>query len=136
MLNKLINVVKRDGFRYSAVRIIARLLRVEIGIHRAKSKAWAIIQAQHDYTVGYGIFKGMKLNKTVWWSKNDQVTQLLGSYEEHIQQKLKYFAHKGPKAFVDIGAADGYFAVGAIVSGIFERVYAFEIAHSGRDKIR
>jgi len=54
------------------------------------------------------------------------ITQTLGVYEKHILEKLIYFSKKQNLYFIDIGAADGYFAIGAAFSNIFKKVYAFD----------
>jgi tRNA G46 methylase TrmB len=90
---------------------------------------------KYNYEVAYGPFKGMKLNKDIWWSKNDRITQTLGTYEEHILESLIDFRNKGATRLIDIGAADGYFAVGMAYAKIYKNVYAFEIEQQGRYRI-
>lgn len=136
MFSKLIKALKRDGLRYMVIRLLAKLLGEEIGIQRTKTTAWNILKARYGYTVAYGPFKGMQLAEDVWWSKNDRTTQLLGIYEERVFTKLRYFAQHGAKTFIDIGAADGYFAVGMAYSGIYKNVFAFEIEERGRESIK
>ena len=135
MIFRLIRVVKRDGFLLTFIRVIAHFLRVEIGMQAAKNKAWEILLKKYNYTVAHGSFKGMKLNQKVWWSKNDYITQTLGIYEEHILKKITNFAKSGASTLIDVGAADGYFAVGMAYSNIYKNVYAFEIEKEGRDRI-
>lgn len=135
MIFRLIRVIKRDGLLLAFIRVLAKLLRVEIGIQSVKNKVWEILLKKYNYTVAHGAFKGMKLNKKVWWSKNDYITQTLGIYEEHILQKITHFAKNGSTTLIDVGAADGYFAVGMAYSNIYQKVYAFEIEKEGRDRI-
>ena len=66
---------------------------------------------------------------------NDRITQTLGTYEEHILQKMIHFSKKGSSLLIDIGAADGYFAVGMAYANFYEKVCAFEIEQEGRDRI-
>ena len=135
MIFRLIRVVKRDGFLPAFIRVLAKFLRVEIGIQAEKNKAWEILLKKYNYTVAHGAFKGMKLNKKLWWSKNDRITQTLGIYEEHILKKITHFAKSGTSTLIDVGAADGYFAVGMAYSNICQKVYAFEIEKEGRDRL-
>ena len=126
---------KRAGIRQTIVRFVAKILHVEVGIQLAKNKAYKILSEKYDFRVAYGPFKGMQLNKNIWWSRNDLITQTLGIYEEHILEKIKFFSKYGATAFIDIGAADGYFAVGMAYSKLYEKVYAFEIEEDGRNRI-
>lgn len=136
MVARLIKVLRRDGLSFLIVRLIANILRVEIGIQRAKNKAWAILKERYSFVIAHGPFKGMLLAEDVWWSGNDRITQTLGVYEEHVLKKLRLFSGQGAKRFIDIGAADGYFAVGMAYAKIYSEVYAFEIDLKGQEKIK
>ncbi len=62
--------------------------------------------------------------------------QILGSYEEHIIHLLKEFSGDRYSQFIDIGAADGFFAVGVVRSQIYSNSIAFEISEKGRETIK
>ena len=85
--------------------------------------------------VKYGPFQGLRLNRKTWWGKSDLGAQCLGLYEKEIldeiggQRKGKY------QTFIDIGAADGYYAVGMLLAGIVDNVISFEISEVGREAI-
>ena len=136
MFRRLIRILQRERLSYLIVDCIAKLLRVNIGMNRAKYKARNILEERYGYTVAHGPFKGMKLSENITWSKNDQITQTLGIYEEHVLSKLIYFSSEGSKRFIDIGAADGYFAVGLAFSKIYQEVYAFEINPKSQQQIK
>jgi hypothetical protein len=135
VINRIYRVLQRDGISLFLVKAIAKILRVDMGIQVEKNKAWDILFGKYNYAVAYGPFKGMKLNKNVWWSKNDRITQTLGVYEEHVLKKMCLFADKGAKKLIDVGAADGYFAVGMAYSKIYSNVVAFEIETEGQNRI-
>ncbi|MDT8311037.1 MAG: FkbM family methyltransferase, partial [Methylophaga sp.] len=88
-----------------------------------------------DATVCYGPFKGLKLASDIWWGKGDRASMLLGLYEKELLQKI-VDVPRSFNQFLDIGAADGYYAVGVLVSGIFERSVCFEISEKGRSVIQ
>lgn len=132
MIKRIIRVIKRDGISLFIIRVLARILRVDIGYQAAKNKAWKILESKYGNEIAYGPFKGMKLSDEVWWSNNDRITQMLGIYEEHVLKKLSFFAKQGATRFVDIGAADGYFAIGMAYSKIYSKVLAFEIEPTGQ----
>jgi len=87
-----------------------------------------------DGVVGYGLFKGLKLNKETWWGKSDLGSQCLGLYEKEI---LTLISNKGPyDVFLDLGAADGYYAVGMLYSRMTKKVVCFETSKEGQVAIR
>ena len=136
MINKIIRVYKQEGLVFLFVRIVAKILKVDVGMQRVKAKAWTILKDRYNLVIAYGPFKGMMLSEDVWWSKSDLITQTLGIYEEHVLDKLIYFSNKGAKSFIDIGAADGYFAVGMAFSKTYPEVHAFEIDPKGQEYIK
>ena len=123
---KLLKSLSRDGLRLTIVKICMRLLKIPNEIERTKIEVLKILLAKYNYSVAYGPFKGMKFNPNSTWSKYDLITQTLGVYEKHILEKLILFSKKQNLHFIDIGAADGYFAIGAAYSNIFKKVYAFD----------
>lgn len=86
-------------------------------------------------TVRYGPFKGLKLERDTWWGSLDLGSQCLGLYELEI---LNFIAQIEPgqfSNFIDIGAADGYYATGMLKSGKFPKAICFEQSEKGRDTI-
>jgi hypothetical protein len=65
----------------------------------------------------------------------DRASMLLGLYEKEILDTLQ---HKPDnyRIFIDIGAADGYYGVGAVKSGLFDISYCYEITEDGRSVIK
>jgi len=99
---------------------------------QSKTRVLKHLRCLYGETVEYGPFKGMKLGSKVWWSQYDVITKLLGVYEEHIVEQLGCFYSTSTVPFVDIGAADGYFAVGVAKLDWAEKVFAFEISPVAR----
>ena len=110
-----------------------KILKSPNEIEKKKNKVLNHLIKIHGYKVAHGIFKEMKLNKNIYWSKYDLITHILGVYEEHILDQLVKFSNLNNKIFIDIGAADGYFAIGSAYSGLFKKIYAFEIQKNGRE---
>ncbi|MCC6414401.1 MAG: hypothetical protein IT582_00615 [Opitutaceae bacterium] len=52
--------------------------------------------------------------------------KLAGSYEMEVHEYLRRLFAGPPDVFVDVGAAEGYYAVGALFAGWCARVIAFE----------
>lgn len=83
--------------------------------------------------VRYGPLAGMRLIEASSWG-NDKAAKLLGFYEHELMAAL--VPALGPdKLFVDIGAADGFYAVGLLKAGLAERCIAFELTPAGRQVI-
>lgn len=104
-------------------------------INAARLKMSEYLAATHNNTVAYGPFKGMTLPENNWWGQLDVGGQILGTYERHVQEKIAELAAPA-SVFVDIGSADGYFAVGAVKAGLFEHAICFEMSEKGRDVLR
>ena len=60
---------------------------------------------------------------------------ILGLYEKEIIEILLNTS-KERSVFIDIGAADGYYAVSSVKNYFFNRSYCFEIEQKGRSVIR
>ena len=135
IFKKIYKIIIRDGFRYTIIRIFARILGQNLEIQRVKDKVLNMLLEKHDYRVAYGPFKGMHLNYDTWWSKNDLITQTLGIYELHIISKIIELSNRGVNQLIDVGAADGYFCIGMTYANIYKKAYAFEIQEEGRNNI-
>ncbi len=86
-------------------------------------------------TVAYGPFKGMKFSNQATWSRLDRGSMLLGIYEKEIQESLSQVP-ASHNTFIDIGAADGYYAVGVLVGKLFVKTHCFEMNEASRNVIR
>jgi hypothetical protein len=85
--------------------------------------------------VKYGPFKGLSLNRETWWGKSDLGAQCLGLYEKEILDAIGTQERGRYHTFIDIGAADGYYAVGMLLAGIVDNVISFEVSEAGRTAI-
>ena len=84
-------------------------------------------------TVSQGLFKGLHLNSDTWWGKSDLGAQCLGLYEKEI---LDLISSQGPfDTFLDIGAADGYYAVGLLHAKMTKKAICFESSAEGQRAI-
>ena len=88
-----------------------------------------------DGVVKYGPFKGLKLDKDTWWGKLDLGSQCLGLYEKEILDQIGSIDSNKYQTFIDIGAADGYYAIGMLTSRIAKKTICFEQAQKGREAI-
>lgn len=67
---------------------------------------------QHGWTVQSGPFAGMILPDRVAWGDGDLLPKLLGCYEAELQATIAEMALAPPDLVINIGAAEGYYAVG------------------------
>ena len=84
-----------------------------------------------DCTVRYGPFSGLNLGRSHAWSSRDLASKLFGVYEQEVTTQLVRVS-KNKRVLIDIGAADGYYAVGAVLGNLFERCIAFEANQESR----
>lgn len=111
-------------------------LGIKDEITKAKEKVLAHVLNVHNGVVAYGPFKGMKLSRDVWWGRFDVISKTLGTYEQHVVEKLFQLRKSTRGPFVDIGAADGYFAIGAAISGLGDLVFAYESSADARGALK
>ena len=78
----------------------------------------------------------MQLALKATWSDGDLISKLLGVYEEELHPAIAEFASQSYGAIVDIGAADGYYAVGAARLFATTPVHAFDIDQSSHQILR
>lgn len=88
------------------------------------------VYAQLGGVVAHGPFKGMAISEQSSWG-NDKAAKLLGLYEQQLAQAL-VSACRPNTVFVDLGAADGYYAVGLTHARLVERCIAYEMTEQGR----
>lgn len=86
---------------------------------------------QHGLTVMAGPFEGMKyLSEAVCSSLTPK---LLGSYESELHEALAQIIATSYQTVVDIGCAEGYYAVGLALRLKNARVYAFDTDPHARE---
>jgi hypothetical protein len=87
--------------------------------------------AVHGDRVLHGPFTGLRY----WRGGDAPVAKLLGTYESEISPWFTDVLADPPPLFVDIGAADGYYAVGVKVASPETEVVAFEISATARGEL-
>lgn len=81
-----------------------------------------------------GPIKGFRfIEESFWGGVSDTATKIFGLYE---QQNLAVFERQRKSVLVDIGAADGFWGVGLVFAGKFEKSICFEISSTGQRVIR
>ena len=135
-LRTAVGVFRERGVVGLVKLILRKIFFLPDEINLAKKTVLEHIKSLHNNTVRYGPFENMQLAEKVWWGGGDAIPKILGTYERHIQDYLVSLKDKVQGPFIDIGAADGYFALGVLVGGLFDKTYAFEISEQGQEVLR
>lgn len=104
-------------------------------IARRRLKIAKQLNQLFNSTVHYGPFRGLQLTTNTWWGGADRSAVLLGLYEKEVLDSLTQLPEKY-KIFIDLGAADGYYGIGVLLSNLFEKSYCFEISEKGQEVIK
>lgn len=121
----------RAGDSIGAVRALIRPHHTERRIVEARAEVSRYLRNLHDNTVAYGPFKGLILPSSSSWGGHDIAAKILGSYESAVVERISNYAHHDG-LLVDIGAADGYFAVGAMKAKLYAQCICFELSEKSR----
>lgn len=116
------------------IRIFLGKFSVNFLINKRRIQISKSLSKQMNATVRYGPFSGFILGTDYEWGKADIGNMLLGLYEKEVLQSL----HEVPashRTLVDVGAADGYFAIGCLVANLFDTVYCFESSPEAQKKL-
>jgi hypothetical protein len=96
----------------------------------------AAAAAEFGWTVCDGPFAGMKLPQRSAWGDGDLLPKLLGFYEAELHETIREIAAAAPDLVLNIGAAEGYYAIGMalLLPGAF--VHAFDTETLAQDICR
>ena len=142
-LKILINKVKKRDFKWLILEVLSKITfkKLELRIDKVVEKKRIILSSKiskmYNNTVQQGPFKGMVINEDQFWGQGDRSSKILGLYEKEIQDLIVSIQKdKNYSTFVDIGGADGFFAIGSLVNNLFEKCEVFEISKKGRISIQ
>jgi hypothetical protein len=129
----------RDGLRAAAWRVAPgrmadRARTYEVGVRQRTGLAnlGATFLRAHGDRVLHGPVAGLRLCSDRIAEIDAPVAKLLGSYEQEIHGAIAAALARSPKLFVDLGAADGYFAAG-VAKAAKVPVHAFDLSPNARD---
>jgi len=108
-----------------------------IGVDDRRRQLSYDFDAIFDSTIRYGHFAGLKMLplEQVWWNSLDRAGILFGQYEREVTDLIYRLSNSSNGVFIDVGAADGIYAVGVLKNKLFERVIAFEQSLKGQRNI-
>ena len=108
---------------------------ISIAIDKKRKFLSRELSERLKHTIKYGPFAGMVLSKDYWWGGSDKGAILLGIYEQEVLNAIMSVPKKY-NVFIDLGAANGYYSVGSLISQKFKKSFSFEISLKGRDIIQ
>ncbi len=96
----------------------------------------AAFAQQHGWVVQGGPFAGTVLSERAAWGDGDMLPKLIGCYETELHGILGSIAERDPDLVVNVGAAEGYYAVGLarLLPNAF--VHAFDSTAASHDICR
>jgi hypothetical protein len=86
-----------------------------------------VYQADHGLTVKRGPFEGLNYPAEFMTDSGDVVAKMLGLYELELTGVFEEWIVAGFDRVLDVGSAEGYFAVGLALASPRTTVYAFDI---------
>jgi len=128
---------KTEGLGFTLRNVAYRLKykrSTDFKIEQRRLQIASRLEREFNSTIAYGPFRGLRLRPDNWWGI-DRSGKLLGLYEHEILQSLVSI-RKDYRTFVDLGAADGYYGIGVLVSNLFDHSICFEQSKKGREVIR
>lgn len=102
---------------------------------RMRQTYFDTVVADHDYRVQAGPFKGMKLNSDSSWGDGDLVAKFFGAYELETFDFIKDIIASKCDCIVNIGAAEGYYAVAMKRQMPKVDAYTYDIDPESPDKV-
>ena len=106
---------------------------------RRRVQLGKLLAVEFNNQVRYGPFRGLKLpEQTRWGGGGDVGSMLLGLYEQELLQALQALQAlpRTRSVLVDLGAANGYYGLGALVNHLFDYSYCYERSPASREILR
>ena len=138
----IIKKLSRGNFSWFLLEVISKIsfnkleLRIDKVVEKKRIALSNKVSKIFNNTVQEGPFKGMIISEDQFWGPGDKASKILGLYEKEIQNLLNHIQEKNNfPTFIDIGGADGFFAVGSVKNNLFKNCEVFEISKRGRQSI-
>jgi len=86
-----------------------------------------LLDSLNTNKVQFGPFRGMQLLKDSVWDPQAIGLKLLGLYEYELHSTFFKAIERQPKTIVNVGCAEGYYAIGMALALLNSKVYAVDI---------
>jgi Methyltransferase small domain len=107
------------------LRMIRRANRAEWRYYQQTVRVTSELVARHGSFVQGGPFAGLRLPTEAYWG--NRAPLLVGSYEAELHDVIEELIETRPRQIVNVGCAEGYYAVGLARRLPDTEVYAFDI---------
>jgi len=113
-----------DSAQADQERILHEVLGPAVWARQAALAAYLF--GHYQGVVAAGPFQGLRLLPDVSWGVGDNAAKLVGLYEAELHPALRDLARAPPSAVINVGCAEGYYAVG--LARLFPQaaIYAFD----------
>ncbi len=125
LIKKLVTIKAGWPVAQSIIRL-GEWFRYERSLYEHKIAEEKLKKIFSDLTVRSGLFKGLKYPEFTSFGSS-LFPKLSGSYESELFDTLSVFQANKYKKIIDIGCAEGYYAVGLASKFSTSIVYAFDI---------
>jgi len=107
------------------VQVLGQTFWLSLSMRRMEITS--MLLAQQGHKVLSGPFKGMTLIDDVAWGDGDLAPKLLGCYEQELHHVIQMAIQRNHSVVVNVGCAEGYYAVGLARLLPKVQVFAFDI---------
>jgi hypothetical protein len=121
-----------DYLPASALRTIDRL-RTRMYLQGIRRPTQEYVR-RNGFDVQRGPFAGLRYPEELQSAPGDLVAKLLGTYERELHRVLDEWIAAGHEHVIDVGCAEGYYAVGFARTMAQSTVHAFDIDPIARDR--
>ena len=134
-MNKIYQSLNLYGFKITLKLIFLNIFFSDYLNFRRKiiSKK---LRKEFNSTIKYGPFEGVVLTNNSYWAEEDIGSILVGFYEKEVTDFIISSSKQNRNTFIDIGAADGYFAVSLLKKNFFNKSICYEQSSKGVESIK
>jgi hypothetical protein len=131
LMKRLVSLAVENDFIWAIIRTLIIPIPSYFIYKRQSTKVHAIVSPAikslfSDLKVAHGQFKGMRYPQAEAVGST-LFPKLIGSYERELQPILKKICNNNYTEIVDIGCAEGYYAVGLAMQIPSAKVFAYDI---------
>lgn len=102
--------MKPEELMANRARALAQVLNISTSVIRGELAEQ--LMSAYKTTVATGPFAGMALPSEAAWGDGDIPPKVLGCYEEELHAAVTRAAQRQPATIINIGCAEGYYAIG------------------------
>lgn len=125
-MSRLLRIAAKAGRRDLIQKLTAQVARLRV------REITNQVATSAGLTVQSGPFRGMVLPARTSWLDGDITPKILGCYEAELHAAVDRAAERQPTVVINVGCAEGFYAVGLARLFPHARVYAFDTHERAR----